>query len=107
LKGAIRDGGEHIARTGDADGLLAPKAPYSQRYDIAPAIAAPLETACAAARLRDGLCEIWVATQAPEATRRIVAEALGIAVTSVVLYPMAAGAVSTRGWNVPMRPRRR
>ena len=91
LKAAIRDGGEPIARTGDADGLLAPKAPYSQRYDIAPAIAAPLETACAAARLRDGLCEIWVATQAPEATRRDVAGALSIAVTSVVLYPMAAG----------------
>jgi isoquinoline 1-oxidoreductase beta subunit len=107
LKGAIRDGGEHIARTGDADGLLAPKAPYSQRYDIAPAIAAPLETACAVARLRDGLCEIWVATQAPEATRRIVAEALGIAVTSVVLYPMAAGGSFDARLECPMRRRRR
>jgi isoquinoline 1-oxidoreductase beta subunit len=91
LKGAIKDGGQRIAQRGDAQGVLGARPPYSQRYDIAPAIAAPLETASAVARLRDGLCEIWVASQAPEATRRAVAAALGLAVTSVVLYPLAAG----------------
>lgn len=86
-----RKDAERIARVGDAEALLAPKAPYSQRYDMAAAMAAPLETACAAARLRDDLCEVWVASQMPEQTRRAVAEALGIGVTRVVLYPMAAG----------------
>jgi isoquinoline 1-oxidoreductase beta subunit len=36
------------------------------RYDIEPALHAPLETATATARLRDGKLELWVATQAPE-----------------------------------------
>jgi isoquinoline 1-oxidoreductase beta subunit len=91
LKAAMQDGGQSIARFGDPDGLLGTKPPYSQRYDIAPAIAAPLETSSVVARLRGGLCEIWVATQGPEATRRTVADALGVAVEQVVLYPMAAG----------------
>ncbi|MDE1914946.1 MAG: molybdopterin-dependent oxidoreductase [Sphingomonadales bacterium] len=91
LKAALRDGGKPIHRSGDAVGLLGAKPPFSQRYDIAPAMAAPLETATAVARLRDGLCEIWVASQMPESTRRAVAIALDMPVASVVLYPMAAG----------------
>lgn len=91
LKAALQGGGHIITRSGDAAGLLGPKSPFSQRYDVAPAIAAPLETATAVARLRDDLCEIWVASQMPESTRRAVARALAMPVASVVLYPMAAG----------------
>jgi len=91
LKAAIKQGGQPIAGQGDVAGLLGSKPPYSQRYDAAAAIAAPLETASAVARLRDGVCEIWVASQAPEQTRRAVAKALDITVEHVVLYPLAAG----------------
>jgi isoquinoline 1-oxidoreductase beta subunit len=54
-------------------------------------MAAPLETACAVARLRDGLCEVWLATQAPEAARRAIADALDIALDHVVLTRWARG----------------
>jgi isoquinoline 1-oxidoreductase beta subunit len=107
LKAAIKQGGQTIAKQGDPEALLGSKPPYSQRYDAAAAVAAPLETASAVARLRAGRCEIWVASQAPEQTRRAVASALDISVEHVVLYPLAAGAASMPGSNAPMRWRPR
>jgi isoquinoline 1-oxidoreductase beta subunit len=62
-----------------------------QRYDVAPALHATLETASATARFADGRLELWVATQAPEAARRAAAEAAGVEPHSCVLYPMPAG----------------
>jgi len=61
------------------------------RYDIAPALHAPLETASCTARLVDGRLELWLASQAPETSRRAVATALGLNPRDVVLYPMPAG----------------
>ena len=65
--------------------------PIQLRYEVAPAVHATIETASAVARLRDGRLELWVGTQAPEATREAAARALGIGVRDVVLYPMAIG----------------
>ena len=81
---------------GDAAAMLGTHPPLTQRYDVAPAFHAGLETATATARWRKSgwfthVLDLWVATQAPEQTRRAVADALGIAVESVVLYPVAAG----------------
>lgn len=61
------------------------------RYDVAPALHAGVETASATARFSSGRLELWVATQAPAATRRAVAKALALSERDVVLYPMPAG----------------
>ncbi|NTZ44032.1 xanthine dehydrogenase family protein molybdopterin-binding subunit [Altererythrobacter sp. SALINAS58] len=61
------------------------------RYDVAPALHVPLETASATARLADGRLELWVSSQVPEQTREAAARAIGISSRDVILYPMPAG----------------
>ena len=61
------------------------------RYDVAPALHVTLETASATARFRDGMLELWLASQAPEQARRKVADAIGLSERDVVLYVMPAG----------------
>lgn len=81
---------EQVEAVGDAAGLLA-RPDLSQRFVVAPAAHAGIETASATARLADGRLEIWVAAQAPAETRRAVAKAVGLPESDVVLYPTAAG----------------
>lgn len=80
-----------IETVGDPDEVIAGQPSMVARYDVAPALHAGVETASATARLRDGLCEVWVASQAPGAARRAVAKALGMRSADVVLYPVPAG----------------
>lgn len=61
------------------------------RYDVAPGGHATPETASVTARFADGRLELWMASQAPERARQAAAEALDIAASRVILYPMAAG----------------
>lgn len=82
--------GERVYDLGDADALMA-RPDLSQRYSVALAVHAGIETASATARLEGGKLEIWVATQAPEQTREAVARATGLSASDVVLYPTAAG----------------
>ena len=97
LDKALKTGaGTAMATQGDAAGALGAHPPLTQRYDAAPAFHAGVETATATARWRKSgwfghVLDLWVATQAPEQTRRAVADALGIAVEAVILYPVAAG----------------
>ncbi|MEM7689511.1 MAG: molybdopterin cofactor-binding domain-containing protein [Pseudomonadota bacterium] len=79
-----------IAETGFGEQGLE-RVGMARRYDVEPAVAAPLETASATARLSDGRLELWMASQAPEQARTAAAKALGLAVEDVVLYPMPAG----------------
>jgi len=81
---------EAVYRAGDAEGLLA-RPDLTQRYTIAPAVHATIETASATARFEDGKLELWIATQTPELARRAAAKAVGLSVDDVVLYPTAAG----------------
>ncbi|MEE4316603.1 MAG: molybdopterin cofactor-binding domain-containing protein [Erythrobacter sp.] len=62
-----------------------------RRYEVELHHAAPVETACAAARYADGRLDLWIACQAPEQARIAAARALGIATEDVALYPMPAG----------------
>ena len=84
-----------VAADGDPDALLDKAGPAKlglvARYDVEPALHAPLETATATARLRDGKLELWVATQAPERVRRAGALAAGVSRADVIVYPMHAG----------------
>lgn len=86
------DGGAsfRIAETGfGAEGMS--RLDMARRYEIEPAPAAPLETASAAARFKNGRLELWIASQAPELARSAAARAIGLAVEEVALYPMPAG----------------
>ncbi|WP_404480230.1 molybdopterin cofactor-binding domain-containing protein [Novosphingobium sp. BL-52-GroH] len=79
-----------LHRQGDM-GVVQGGLPVQLRYEVAPAVHATIETAAAAARLRDGRLELWAGTQVPEATREAAARAVGLDVVDVVLYPMAIG----------------
>ncbi|MEM8725555.1 MAG: molybdopterin cofactor-binding domain-containing protein [Pseudomonadota bacterium] len=63
----------------------------ARRYEVEPALAAPLETATATARISNGRLELWMATQAPEQARSAAAKAIGLSPEDVALYPMPAG----------------
>lgn len=92
LRHALKfDRAERIASAGDPDRWLAGQYEHFAQYLIHPASHAPLETASAAARVADGRVELWVAAQAPQATRQAVARALGLGAADVVLYPVLAG----------------
>lgn len=80
-----------IAAQGDPDTWLAGTFEHAVRYTVAPALHATLETASATARLVDGRLELWMASQAPQAARKAAAEAAGVALGNVVLYPTGGG----------------
>lgn len=81
-----------IVTIGDPEGAIGPQPSHAIRYDVSPALHAPLETASCTAHLRDdGKLELWLATQAPEQVRKGVAAALGMRARNVILYPMPAG----------------
>ncbi len=80
-----------LAQRGDGGAALVEAGTFTQRYEIAPALHGTIETASATARLRDGKCELWMASQSPETARQAAAAALGISVRDVVFYPMPAG----------------
>ena len=91
LDEALRKGGATTLLERGDPGTLKRNFSLAKRYDVAPALHATLETASVTARFVDGRLELWVASQAPEATRRAAAEAIGIAPRDCVLYPMPAG----------------
>ncbi len=90
LDDGIRRGeGVLVAETGAGDTGYRPD--MAQRYSLAPAVHATLETATVTARLENGRLELWMASQAPEAARRAAARAIDLPLADVVLYPMPAG----------------
>jgi isoquinoline 1-oxidoreductase beta subunit len=86
------DGGDAytIAETGFGGAALQ-RVDIGRRYEVEAAYAAPVETACAAARFEDGRLDLWMASQAPEQARIAAARAIGISTEDVALYPMPAG----------------
>ena len=91
LEAALSDGEPIVVEArGESDELLA-RPDLIQRYAIAPAVHASIETATATARLEDGKLELWIASQAPELTRQAAAKAVGLSQRDVILYPTAAG----------------
>ena len=90
LNEAARSGaGFRIAVRGDGVSIEDPD--FARRYHVAPALHATLETASATARYADGRLEIWMASQAPERARKAAAQAIGLSLEDVILYPMPAG----------------
>lgn len=89
-EGVRRGVPQRLASRGTGDESLT-KPGLALRYDVMPAAHGTIETASATARLGDGRLELWVASQAPERARVAVADALGLPLADVVLYPMPAG----------------
>lgn len=91
LDEAMRTGKAHrIYAAGDM-ALIEGGLPLQLRYEVSPAVHATIETASATARLEHGRLELWIGTQAPEATREAAARAVGLSIADVVLYPMPLG----------------
>ena len=91
LAAALKQDGDPVSAVGDAMALLSAKVDVVAEYTIAPALHASVETASATARIENGRCELWTASQAPQAARGAVAKALDFAVEDVTLYPLPAG----------------
>ncbi|MES2699042.1 MAG: molybdopterin cofactor-binding domain-containing protein [Pseudomonadota bacterium] len=90
LDDGIRRGeGALVFQSGAGDTGYRPD--VAQRYTIAPAVHATLETATVTARLVGDRLELWMASQAPEFARRAAARAIDLSLDQVVLYPMPAG----------------
>jgi isoquinoline 1-oxidoreductase subunit beta len=94
LKAAVNDpDGVRMAAIGDVGEAMAGRVVIGADYAIAPEVHAQPETRTATAALApDGATmRLWVGTQAPGATRAVVAEALGIAADAVALFQMPCG----------------
>jgi isoquinoline 1-oxidoreductase beta subunit len=81
---------QRVAKRGNGDAALGVPT-LALRYDVEPAVHGTIETASCTARLENGRLELWLASQAPEEARRAAANALGLSLDDVVLYPMPAG----------------
>ena len=80
-------------------------APLAARYSAAPLASRSLEAPAAAARMRsDGGVDIWAATQAPDATRAAVAEAIGVSVGAVRLIPMGTAGDTAQSLECDVAP---
>jgi isoquinoline 1-oxidoreductase beta subunit len=73
-------------------------------FRVEPALHLGLEPLSATARLERGTLEVWAPTQAPDRTRAAAAEAAGVAVRDVLLYPMPVGAPDGRAFHADAVP---
>ena len=103
LSNAIAKGpGFRAIKTGDVDAAMAPEtAPriFKVDYSAGAAVHAPIETRTATANFHDGRLQLWLATQAPQGAKRAAADAIGIDVDDVVLYPVMAGGSFDRNFD--------
>ena len=103
LSNAIAKGpGFRAIKTGDVDAAIAPEAApriFSADYSAGAAVHAPIETRTATANFHDGRLQLWLASQAPQGAKRAAAEAIGIDVDDVVLYPVMAGGSFDRNFD--------
>ena len=103
LSDAIAKGpGFRAIKTGDVDAAIAPEtAPriFKADYSVGSAVHAPIETRTATANFHDGRLQLWLASQVPQGARRAAADAIGIDVDDVVLYPVMAGGSFDRNFD--------
>ncbi|WP_434577872.1 xanthine dehydrogenase family protein molybdopterin-binding subunit [Pseudomonas sp. Z5-35] len=79
LEAAARQPGKVLRSTGDLDGAWAKAdSTLEASYYLPHLSQSPMEPMVAVARFKDGQCEAWAPSQAPQVTRERVAERLGI-----------------------------
>ncbi len=87
----VSEHGRRIFAQGDVAARFTGAQLIRADFAVAPALHLTMEPPTATARVADGKAEVWVASQAPAFCRAAVADALGMAETDVVLYPVGAG----------------
>lgn len=86
LEAAARAPGKVVRAQGDVDKAMAGASAHVEAEYYIPHLAqAPMEPPAAVARIRDGRCEAWACTQAPQVTRLRLAERLGLSEDDVTL----------------------
>lgn len=88
---ALREGDEAAVIAGDAEAVLKSGKAITAEYRVPMLAHASPETPNATARVANGRCEIWTATQSATLVRDAVAEALGYSRQAVVVYPTLVG----------------
>lgn len=94
--------GERLYSAGSVDATLEKSAVtrvIKAEFYAAPALHAPLETRSATAHFQNGRLQLWIATQAPEATKQAAARAIGISPDNVALFSMMAGGSFGRNFD--------
>jgi len=91
LEDALARGGKPAVRRGDVAAALASSTRISATYHAPFQAHAAMEPLNCAAHVRDGGCEIWVGTQAPNEARDEAAKLLGIAPDRVTVHVMLLG----------------
>jgi isoquinoline 1-oxidoreductase beta subunit len=87
LEAAVRAPGDVARKVGDADSALAQAARViSAEYHVPHLAHAPMEPPAAVARMSADGCEVWAATQNPQAAQTEVARALGIDASKVTVH---------------------
>ncbi|WP_417697663.1 molybdopterin cofactor-binding domain-containing protein [Pseudomonas sp.] len=87
LEAAALKPGKVLRNTGDLDGALAKAdATLEASYYLPHLSQSPMEPMVAVARFKDGQCEAWAPSQAPQVTRERVAERLGIPFDKVTVH---------------------
>ena len=103
LLSAITKGqGSRLINLGDVDASMEKAAAtrvFKAEYSVAAAVHAPIETRSATASYDNGRLLLWVASQAPEAARAAAADAVGVGVNDVVIYPVFAGGSFDRNFD--------
>jgi isoquinoline 1-oxidoreductase beta subunit len=86
LEQAARAPGEVVHNQGDVAAAMSSAARRLEAEYYVPHMAqAPMEPPAATARIVDGRCEVWTATQAPQATRDRVSKRLGLPFENVTV----------------------
>jgi len=80
LEKAARAPGKVVRNQGDVDGAMAKaKKRVEAEYFVPHLVQAPMEPPAAVVRIKDGFCEAWACTQAPQATHDRLAKKLNLA----------------------------
>jgi isoquinoline 1-oxidoreductase beta subunit len=92
LEKAARSPGHVVRNQGDvAAGMARAQRRFEAEYYIPHMAQAPMEPPAATARIADGRCEVWAATQAPQAARELVATRLGLPLERVTMNATLLG----------------
>ncbi len=84
LEKAVRSPGKVVRNQGDVDAAMAKaKTKVTAEYFVPHLTQAPMETPSAVVQVKDGFCEAWTCTQAPQATHDRLAKRLGLAADKV------------------------
>src|SRR5215469_2292903 len=92
LQQAVRQPAKVVRNQGDAPSVLEKGGRRIAAEYYVPFLAhAPMEPPAATARIRDGHCEVWAPVQAPQATRDLITEILGMKESDVTVHVTLLG----------------